>query len=128
MKGKEKAFALGCAAVGIGALLLRLDFLAAYRQSPLFENLFIDPETYHRWASLLASGADWTDGGVYPRAPLYIWFLALLHKLSGGSLLLPRDSPAWMFRSGPENETISSLLLWRYSPVLVPIQMRPNRS
>lgn len=90
LKGKEGGFALGCAAVGICALLLRLEFLNVYRQSPLFEHLFIDPATYDRWATLMAGGVDWTGSGVYPRPPLYIWFLALLYRTFGHSLVLTR--------------------------------------
>ena len=96
LKGKEMGFALGCAAVGVCALLLRLEFLNAYRQSPLFENLFIDPETYDGWAALMAAGRDWTEGGAYPRPPLYIWFLAFLYKTFGHSLILPRLVQAFL--------------------------------
>jgi len=83
-------FAAGCAAVGLLALFLRIDFLLAWRETPFFDELFIDPATYDRWASAFAAGNDWRDGGVYPRAHLYIWYLGSLYDIAGRDLFLPR--------------------------------------
>lgn len=82
--------AAGCAAVGVLALFLRIDFLLAWRETPFFAEFFIDPATCDRWASAFAAGNDWREGGVYPRVPLYIWYLGSIYDIAGRDLFLPR--------------------------------------
>src|SRR5215203_2783090 len=58
----------------------------------------LDSEWYVALASRVAAG-DWTlagafEGGAFPISPLYVYVLALVLKLSGGSLLAARAAQA----------------------------------
>ena len=81
----------GLAAAGIVAvaLALRLAHVLTIRDYPLFEVLPLDSESYDTWARRIASG-DLLRGRPFYQAPLYAYFLAGLHLVSGGDLLFPR--------------------------------------
>lgn len=78
--------------IGIFALALavRLIYLAQIESSlPFFSAPTLD-ELYHdNWAQQISSG-DWIGGEPFFRAPLYVYLLALIYKVFGHSLLLPR--------------------------------------
>lgn len=71
------------------AWLLRFFYLLELRDSPLFLTPMLD-ESYHvSWAREIASG-DWIGSGVFFRAPLYPYLLALTFLLFKGSLFASR--------------------------------------
>jgi tetratricopeptide (TPR) repeat protein len=67
------------------AFLLRLIYLAQIESIPLFYHLAGDGRTYDEWGQRIASG-DWLGEGVFYQAPLYPYFLGVLHFLFGHSL------------------------------------------
>lgn len=72
------------------AFSVRLIYLLQIESSlPFFYALRLD-ELYHdTWAQQIGSG-DWLGTGPFFRAPLYVYLLALTHKIFGHSLFLPR--------------------------------------
>ena len=77
------------AAILTVALALRLAHVLTIRDYPLFDVLSLDSESYDRWARAIAGG-ELARGRPFYQAPLYAYFLAALHSVSGGDLLLPR--------------------------------------
>lgn len=71
------------------AFLLRAIHIATIRDYPLFDVLPLDSESYDRWARAILAG-EWRRGAPFYQAPLYAYFLAGLHAISGGELLFPR--------------------------------------
>lgn len=69
------------------AFLVRLGCLAQTRSVVFFEYLIGDARAYDEWAHRLSSG-DWLDRahGVFYQAPLYPYFLAVLHTAFGHDL------------------------------------------
>lgn len=78
----------GLAIVG-AALLLRVIHVLTIRDYPLFDVLGLDSDAYDTWAREIVAGRFVRDAPFY-QAPLYAYFLAVLHAISGGDLLLPR--------------------------------------
>jgi tetratricopeptide (TPR) repeat protein len=74
--------------VGI-ALALRIVYVLQSRSSPYFAEPQMDALYHVQWAEAWAGGRDFQPGPFF-RAPLYPWFLGLLFKLFGTSLLVPR--------------------------------------
>lgn len=73
--------------LGLGVRLLYIRGLAA---TPLFASLSLDPAYYAAWARRIASG-DWLSGGeVFEQSPLYAYTLALVFRLFGEGLMIPR--------------------------------------
>jgi 4-amino-4-deoxy-L-arabinose transferase-like glycosyltransferase len=71
--------------VGV-ALVVRIIFFFLYKHNnPLFYYPVMDAKEYHEWALEILSGNFW-DNEVFFRAPLYPYLLALLYKVSGGSI------------------------------------------
>ncbi|NIM97448.1 MAG: tetratricopeptide repeat protein [candidate division Zixibacteria bacterium] len=72
------------------AFAVKLIYLAQIESSlPFFSTPTLD-ELYHdTWAQQIASG-DWAGNEPFFRAPLYVYLLALMYKVFGHSLLLPR--------------------------------------
>jgi hypothetical protein len=68
-----------------GAFLLRLIYLAQIESIPLFYDLAGDGWTYDAWGKRIAAG-DWLGEGVFYQAPLYPYFLGVVHLLFGPSL------------------------------------------
>ena len=77
------------ALVGIGALALRLIYLAQLSETPLFQVLIGDGRQYDIWAQQIASG-EWLGRDVFYQTPLYPYFLAVLYKVFGHHLLAVR--------------------------------------
>jgi 4-amino-4-deoxy-L-arabinose transferase-like glycosyltransferase len=71
------------------AFLLRMIYLAQIESIPLFYYLAGDGRTYDEWGQRIAAG-DWLGEGVFYQAPLYPYFLGVLHFLFGRSLWLVR--------------------------------------
>ncbi len=70
----------------LGALSLRFVYQFEIRDHPLSRQLFLDPAFYDRWAQAIAA-ADWLGKGVFYANPLYPYFLAVVYKVIGHSLL-----------------------------------------
>ncbi|NMC42776.1 MAG: tetratricopeptide repeat protein [candidate division Zixibacteria bacterium] len=72
------------------AVAVKLGYLFfAYPDAASVGALSIDARYHYHWAAAIASG-DWFINAPYFRAPLYPFVLALLLKLSGGSLIFVR--------------------------------------
>src|SRR4051812_30744211 len=82
----RRTFHLACAAIFMIALMLRLVHLSQIRPIPLFDHPIGDARTYDRWATEIASG-HWIGQGVFYQAPLYPYFLGIVYKIVGHSLL-----------------------------------------
>lgn len=78
-----------------GALALRLAHVLTLGDYPLFHVLPLDSESYDAWAGRIVAG-EWMRDRPFYQAPLYAYFLAGLHALSGGDLLLPRIVNAFL--------------------------------
>jgi 4-amino-4-deoxy-L-arabinose transferase-like glycosyltransferase len=93
-RGPEDARLVRAGALVVAAALaLRITHVLTIRHAPLFDVLTLDAESYDAWARRIAAG-EWTFGRPFYQAPLYAYFLAGLHALSGGGLLLPRIANA----------------------------------
>jgi 4-amino-4-deoxy-L-arabinose transferase-like glycosyltransferase len=92
-------------AVLTSALVLRIAHVLTIRDYPLFDVLTLDSESYDTWAREIAAG-QWARGRPFYQAPLYAYFLAGLHTVSGGSLLIPRLANALL-------GTVTVALVWR---------------
>ena len=71
------------------AFTLRCIYLFEMRSSPLFDTPTMDAEYHDQWAQSILKGEDYT-GGVFFRAPLYPYFLALIYKVFGHNYFIPR--------------------------------------
>lgn len=70
------------ALVAGAALLVRIAYFAAYRDSSFFVAPVLDSAGHDLMARALAGG-DWTAGAPYFRPPLYPWLLGALYALVG---------------------------------------------
>lgn len=84
--GERRGGALYFVALVALAALLRLAYTLASRQSPFFDHLDLDTKFYDSWARQIAAG-DWVGRDVFFMGPLYPYFLALIYKVFGPSLL-----------------------------------------
>lgn len=82
-------------ALGLFALAMRAVYLYQLRSSPLSELLMGDAKAYNDWALRLAAG-DWVGSEIFYQAPLYPYFLGVIHKLFGPGLLPVRIVQALM--------------------------------
>jgi tetratricopeptide (TPR) repeat protein len=71
------------------ALLVRVVHVSQLSRSPFFEALLGDAHGYDEWAQRIAGG-EWIGTDVFYQAPLYPYFLGLIYKLFGHSLLVVR--------------------------------------
>jgi len=77
-------------AVAGAAFLLRLiHILQLQHNDPLFLSPKMDALYHHQWAIAIAAGHEFITGAFF-RAPLYPYFLGLLYKLSGASMMFAR--------------------------------------
>lgn len=83
------------AAAALWALALRLLFLAVAGRHPFFATPIMDMAYHDEWARRIVAGDFWGSEPFF-RAPLYPYFLALLYKLTGGSVLGARVIQAFV--------------------------------
>ena len=77
-------------AVAGAAFLLRLiHILQLQHNDPAFLSPKMDALYHHQWASAIAAGHEFITEAFF-RAPLYPYFLGLLYKLSGASMMFAR--------------------------------------
>ncbi|MEW6411619.1 MAG: glycosyltransferase family 39 protein [Candidatus Zixiibacteriota bacterium] len=79
----------GLIAVIIIATILRLIYLEAYHDLPLWDQLTVDNYYHHNWALSIANGNLLGDT-TYFRAPFYVFCLAALYSVLGASLWVAR--------------------------------------
>ncbi len=75
------------ASVFLAALVLRLLYILDVSDSPFFTNLIIDLKAYDVWAKEIAAG-NWIGDKVFYQSPLYPYFLAVIYRVFGRSLVL----------------------------------------
>jgi len=75
--------------IGIAAFVIRAVYLFELRDTPLFAVLIGDGKQYDSWARQIAAG-QWLGTEVFYQTPLYPYFLAVIFKLAGHSLLTVR--------------------------------------
>lgn len=71
------------------AFAVRFIYLNQLKNSPLFDSPVMDAEYHDQWAQAIVAGEDFT-GGVFFRAPLYPYFLALVYRIFGHDYLMVR--------------------------------------
>jgi len=71
------------------ALLVRAAYIKQLQSTPLWSDLTVDLGYYHDWALRIAAG-DWVGKDLFEQSPLYAYFLAILYKVFGAGLLMPR--------------------------------------
>src|SRR6266700_3833284 len=72
--------------VWLAAFGVRLLYLWQIRDAPFFDLRIGDAQAYHEWAKRIAAG-DWLGQGVFYQAPLYPYFLAIVYRIFGDSIL-----------------------------------------
>src|SRR5262249_46197228 len=80
---------LAMLATFVVAFLLRLAHIWQMRRSPFFATLLGDARVYDEWAQRIAAG-EWLGHDVFYQAPLYPYFLAVIYRIAGHSLLFVR--------------------------------------
>jgi 4-amino-4-deoxy-L-arabinose transferase-like glycosyltransferase/Tfp pilus assembly protein PilF len=83
---KESCFILG---LFIFAFLIRFIYLNQIKSSPLFDAPLLDDKYHDQWAQAILKGQDF-EKGVFFKAPLYPYFLALVYKIFGHSFYMAR--------------------------------------
>jgi len=71
------------------ALAVRAVVLLELGNEPIFGLRMGDGRVYHLWAKVIASG-NWLGDEVFYQAPLYPYFLAVIYRIGGDSLLFVR--------------------------------------
>ncbi len=71
------------------AFAIRCIYLFEMRSSPLFDTPTMDAEYHDQWAQMILKGEE-IHGGVFFRAPLYPYFLALIYRMLGRNFLAVR--------------------------------------
>lgn len=74
----------------LGALLLRLLYLATILDNPYFLHPITDETMYDIWAQALVAGEPFLDAYPYYDSPLPAYFLAIVYRLFGHSYLAVR--------------------------------------
>lgn len=70
--------------IGLALVVRFVCFVLNSRGNPAFDYLIMDSMQIDRWAKAIAAGDP--GSGVYFRGPLYPYLLAMIYKLSGGSV------------------------------------------
>jgi tetratricopeptide (TPR) repeat protein len=73
----------------LAAFILRLIYILQYKSNPSFYNPIVDEQWHLGWAKEIIGGNFWGNE-IYFRGPLYPYFLALLLKMTGSSILWSR--------------------------------------
>ncbi|MFC1683250.1 tetratricopeptide repeat protein [Candidatus Zixiibacteriota bacterium] len=71
------------------ALTIRLVYLSQLRSDPSFDAPIVDAEYHDKWAMAIRDGETFHEGP-YFRAPLYVYFLALIYTFFGHNFLAVR--------------------------------------
>ena len=85
----KRSFRVACAVVFVVALIIRLVYLHQIRPIPLFDYMIGDAESYDAWGQRIAGG-EWVGREVFYQAPLYPYFLGVIYKVGGHSVLIAR--------------------------------------
>jgi len=75
--------------ISLFAFVLRFYYLTQIQSIPLFSNLIADSLAYDEWAHRIAGG-NLLGEGVFYQAPLYPYFLGLMHYMVGHNLWIIR--------------------------------------
>jgi tetratricopeptide (TPR) repeat protein len=116
--------------IALGALALRLIYLAGLYNTPIFAVVVGDGQQYDAWAQRIAGG-QWIGSEIFYQTPLYPYLLAVIFKLVGHHLMAARLLQAFLsatscmflglagrrFFSKPVG-TIAALLLAIYPPAI----------
>src|SRR5262245_8397845 len=86
---REGGFGRAAAVIFAVAFAVRLLNLWQIRHSPYFTALMGDARGYDEWAQQIANG-DWVGHDVFYQAPLYPYFLGILYRVAGRSLVMVR--------------------------------------
>ncbi|MGH8015293.1 MAG: ArnT family glycosyltransferase, partial [Candidatus Zixiibacteriota bacterium] len=71
--------------LGATAIIVRLIYLIQISRQPGFSLLMVDEQWHWLWAKEIIETSFWGEGS-YFRGPLYPYFLALIHFITGGSI------------------------------------------
>lgn len=71
------------------AVAIRFIHLNFLQKAPFFNFKIGDADRYDQWAQNIAAG-DWIGQGVFYQAPLYPYFLGLIHAVLGGDVMTIR--------------------------------------
>ena len=77
------------AIAGVGFLLRLIHVLQLQHNDPVFLSPKMDALYHHQWALAIAAGRTFVTDAFF-RAPLYPYFLGLLYKISGASMMFAR--------------------------------------
>jgi tetratricopeptide (TPR) repeat protein len=89
MKRRLSETSYWAAGIFLLALAVRLVYLWQMRSSIFFDAPMMDAQYHDQWAQAIIAGKDFT-GGVFFRAPLYPYFLALVYRVFGHDYLAAR--------------------------------------
>jgi tetratricopeptide (TPR) repeat protein len=90
---RHNSFGSATLTIFVVAFALRMVHIWQIRETPLFSVLLGDARVYDEWAQRIAGG-DWIGREVFYQAPLYPYFLGLIYRLAGRSLMLVRIAQA----------------------------------
>jgi Tfp pilus assembly protein PilF/4-amino-4-deoxy-L-arabinose transferase-like glycosyltransferase len=76
-------------AIFVFAFAVRFIYLNQIKELPFFDTLTMDAQYHDQWAQSILEGEDFT-GGVFFRAPLYPYFLAMTYRIFGHNYFTPR--------------------------------------
>src|SRR5438445_8898313 len=88
-KKRHSNFAPAALVIFAVAFTLRIVHIWQMRNAPFFTLLMGDARSYDEWAQRIAGG-DWIGHDVFYQAPLYPYFLGVMYRLAGRSLMLVR--------------------------------------
>ncbi|MBN2572650.1 MAG: glycosyltransferase family 39 protein [Ignavibacteriales bacterium] len=84
---KKKNILLTLGIILFVGLVLRLIYVLEINNTPFANNLFSDAKIYNEWAKSIVSTNDWVGKDVFFMAPIYPYFLAIIYKVFGQSIL-----------------------------------------
>ncbi|MGQ9604501.1 MAG: tetratricopeptide repeat protein [bacterium] len=86
---KDETMATACAIFFV-ALGIRVIHILEMIKNPFFYHPIVDAWDYHKDAVAIVTTGDWIGRYPFFQAPLITYFLALIYKIGGVNLLLPR--------------------------------------
>jgi 4-amino-4-deoxy-L-arabinose transferase-like glycosyltransferase len=113
------------AIAGVAFLLRLIHVLQLQHNDPVFLAPKMDALYHHQWALAIAAGHQFVTDAFF-RAPLYPYFLGLLYKLSGASMMFARIAQALL---GGATCGLTYLLARRLTagPAAAGVESRANR-